>query len=66
MSRLALTLTVLVLLALPRLAAACPTCAVDNQDGIGRLMMLGGMIALPFLIALAVIGAVRRALRDQE
>lgn len=64
--RLLTLIAVALLCAIPRAALACPTCALDHDTGASRLVMLGGMILLPFFIAAAVVFAIRRALRDDE
>lgn len=64
--RLCLAVVVALVCALPQVALACPTCALDHDTGVSRLVMLGGMILLPFFIAAAVVAAIRRALRDDE
>ena len=43
-------------------AWACPYCANQNQDaGVGGIVLLGAMIALPFVVCLAVLPALKRA-----
>lgn len=47
-------------LLLPRLAEACPMCASQQPGGPARVAALGGMLLLPFAIALVVFGVLRR------
>ena len=44
-------------------ATACPVCAVDNGPG-GTLKILAVFLAVPFVIALIVIPAIVRAVRQ--
>jgi hypothetical protein len=47
---------------LPAVAWACPYCVSQNKDaGIGGTLVLGAMIALPFLVFLVVAPALKRA-----
>ena len=47
---------------LPSVAWACPYCVSQNKDaGLGGVMLLGGMIALPFVVFLVVAPALKRA-----
>ena len=49
-------------LAAPSVALACPYCVTQNKDaGMTGVMLLGAMIALPFLIFFAVVPAIKRA-----
>ena len=65
MQRLSATLACLsaaVWLAAPSVALACPYCVTQNKDaGMTGVMLLGAMIALPFLIFFAVVPAIKRA-----
>jgi len=46
----------------PGPALACPYCVTQNQDaGLTGVMLLGAMIALPFVIFVVVVPALRRA-----
>ena len=45
----------------PSLAWACPYCAVRDDAGNAGSMLLGAMIALPFLIVATVVPTLRRA-----
>lgn len=51
----------LIALLSPSLAWACPYCAVRDDAGNAGSMLLGAMIALPFLIVATVVPALRRA-----
>lgn len=48
-----------------RVAEACPACA-GREEGIGELVMLGSMIAAPYLVAIFVVPAIRRLLNDEQ
>ena len=65
MKRLSTTLACLsaaVWLAAPSVALACPYCVTQNKDaGVTGVMLLGAMIALPFIIFVVVVPAIRRA-----
>jgi len=50
----------------PAPAWACPACAGSGSGGIGRIIVLGGMILLPFAIALTVRYFIRRFGRDTD
>ncbi len=55
-------LSATVWLAVPSVALACPYCVTQNKDaGMTGVMLLGAMIALPFLIFFAVVPAIKRA-----
>jgi hypothetical protein len=41
----------------PSLAAACPVCARDNSPV--ALLLVAGMIAAPYVVAVVVIRAIR-------
>ena len=46
----------------PSVALACPYCVTQNKDaGLTGVMLLGTMIALPFIIFVAVVPAIKRA-----
>jgi hypothetical protein len=64
--RLAVFVACALLLAFPRLAEACPTCAGKEPGGPARIVVLGAMILLPFGIAFAVWRALRKAAGDEE
>jgi hypothetical protein len=53
-------LAVLLVLAAPAAALACPTCATREGPGLGVLLAVGAMIACPFVIAAVAIRVVRR------
>lgn len=57
----AATAGLVVLLASPAAAFACPACAGNSTGGIGRIAALGAMILLPFGIVLLVVRAIRNA-----
>ena len=44
-----------------RAALACPACAGREGHASARWLLLGAMIAVPFLVAGIVVGIVRRA-----
>ena len=50
---------------LPSLAAACPTCATREGAGLWGLALMGGMIALPFIVAGVTVTVVRRLERRE-
>jgi hypothetical protein len=56
-------LTVLTFVLLPAWALACPACAGRDGEGIGTIIVVGTMIALPFLIAGVVYLAIRRLVK---
>ena len=65
--RLALVATVAlvigaVLLA-PSTALACPQCALGRDEGPARDLLVAGMMAAPFVIAVAVGRAIARIMR---
>jgi len=45
----------------PRIAQACPSCAGREDGGVGRIVLLGLMIVLPFFIAYIVYRVIRFA-----
>ena len=52
-------------LAVPRIALACPYCAMSNEgNGTAQLMILGAMIAFPFLLLPPVMRLIRRGGQD--
>jgi hypothetical protein len=53
-SRLAVFVVCALIVAFPRLAEACPTCAGKEPGGSARIVALGAMILLPFGIAFLV------------
>lgn len=63
-SRLAVFLACALLLAFPRLAEACPTCAGKEPGGPARIVALGVMILLPFGIAFALWRVLRSGRED--
>ena len=56
----ALALAAAMLAAAPQLALACPTCAAREGSGTWGLILVGGMIALPFTVAAIAFSAIRR------
>jgi hypothetical protein len=60
MKSIALALVV----ALPRLALACPQCAGNDKGGIFAGVLIGSMIVLPFIVAGAVYRVIRKDLRE--
>jgi len=52
------------LLLVPVAAEACPACARDS-GGVGRTLLLGAMIMMPFPLAAYVVRLVRRMEREQ-
>lgn len=59
-------LTALVAAALPTSVWACPYCAVREDAGSAGVMLLGAMIALPFVIFITVVPALRRAASEND
>lgn len=62
---IAVAAAALALLAAPAAALACPFCAMNGPDGgFARYAFIGGMVAAPFFVALAVgrsiVAAARR------
>ena len=49
------------LAALPALAAACPTCAGNDDGGLARTAFVGAMIAFPFLLVGLVVPVLRKS-----
>ena len=47
-------------LLLPRIAAACPSCAGNDRGGATRLILLGSFVLLPFAIAGLLVRIVKR------
>lgn len=52
-------------LATPLEALACPTCAT-RDSGRGVYLLVGLMIAVPYLVAVVVYRIIRRTLRDES
>ena len=52
------------LLGLPSVALACPYCALRNGAAIEYSVLMGVMIAFPFVIFMAVLPVLRRASQD--
>lgn len=51
----------LLLIALaPAAAWACPSCATRTGPGAGTLILIGAMIAVPYVVAYAAIKVIRR------
>ncbi len=46
--------------ALPRVALACPSCAANPDGGIGRYVLIGLMVAAPYVAATVVIRFIRQ------
>jgi hypothetical protein len=44
----------------PRLALACPSCAGNPDGGAGRYVLIGLMIAAPYVAATLAIRAIRK------
>jgi len=67
LAALATAVAVALLVALPRIAEACPYCAANDDSGSGRsqTIVLAAFILLPFAIAgvavVAIVRGVRRA-----
>lgn len=57
-------LVALALGVLPLAAQACPVCARDTARG--AWLLIGALIAAPYLVTLAVVRAVRRAEQGGE
>lgn len=50
---------------LPRIADACPACASSQNGGSGEVVLVGVLVALPFVIAGVIgYGIVRIMRRD--
>lgn len=54
------------IVALPELAAACPSCAAREGPGTGTWVLLGAMITVPYAVALVAIRVIRRLSNDGE
>lgn len=61
MSARATALTAFAAGLIPRLAGACPMCASQQPGGVARIVALGLMILVPFVIGWVVYRALRRA-----
>ena len=48
------------LLAMPHVAWACPSCAGNPDGGIARYLLIGLMVAAPYVAATVVIRFVRK------
>jgi hypothetical protein len=48
----------------PAAALACPACAGRDGPGMGTLIGVGGMILVPYAVALVAIRAIRRLERN--
>lgn len=46
----------------PRLALACAACAAEPSPG--AWLLVAGLVAAPYAVALAVVVAIRRAQRE--
>ena len=62
----AIGLTALAASVLPSAVWACPYCAVREDAGNGGVMLLGAMIALPFIISITVVPVLRRAASESN
>ena len=51
---------------LPAVVWACPYCAVREDAGNAGVMLLGAMIALPFVIFITVVPVLRRAATENN
>jgi hypothetical protein len=51
---------------LPSTVWACPYCAVREDAGSAGVMLLGAMIALPFVIFITVVPVLRRAAAENN
>ncbi|HEY0706597.1 MAG TPA: hypothetical protein VGG33_07365 [Polyangia bacterium] len=58
------TMALVVLLAVPTSALACPSCATREGAGIGVFVLIGAMITVPYLVALVTIRVMRRLERE--
>lgn len=45
----------------PRLAWACPSCAANNDSGGATLLLVGGMIVLPWIVSWVVYRVIKRS-----
>jgi hypothetical protein len=59
-------LAFLVAVGLPSAVWACPYCAVRDDAGNAGVMLLGAMIALPFVIFITVVPVLRRAASENN
>ena len=50
----------------PKLALACPFCAGKEDSGVSRVVGLGVMIVLPFLVVGFAVWALRGAIPPKE
>ncbi|MCA9618504.1 MAG: hypothetical protein KC731_05775 [Myxococcales bacterium] len=41
------------------LAHACPSCATRDEGGIGMSLAIGGLMVIPYVLALAVVRFIR-------
>ena len=59
-------LTVALVLAVSRLAEACPQCAANdsNRSGLAVGVLIGSMIVLPFVVTTVVYRVIRKDLRE--
>jgi hypothetical protein len=44
----------------PSAAWACPSCAGRDGPGLGALLAVGGMILVPYAVALVAVRVIRR------
>jgi len=59
-------LACLAVVGLPSTVWACPYCAVREDAGNAGVMLLGAMIALPFVIFITVVPVLRRAASENN
>jgi hypothetical protein len=48
----------------PAAAWACPSCATRSGPGVGTLVLVAGMIAVPYAVAVIAGKVIRRLDRD--
>jgi hypothetical protein len=48
----------------PGAAWACPSCATRSGPGVETLLLLGGMIAVPYAVATIAVKVIRKLDRD--
>ena len=48
----------------PAAAWACPSCATRSGPGLETLALLGGMIAVPYAVAVIALKVIRKLDRD--
>jgi hypothetical protein len=65
-ARAASLAALLLALAAPAAAWACPSCATRDGPGAKILALVGVMIAVPYAVAVVAIRVVRRIVRDSD